>query len=131
MNIWHYLLLIIAKFIVDSNQCNSNALKCYECKICQSGVDAMCGEKHNFKVCKCRKGELGDLKTCENTEGHASCVTAYYANGTGIKNRYCQVLPSSCLIPRPKVKCVSFFQYFNSNCSNLLDTRKSPLRGPS
>ena len=67
MKLWHYLLIIIAKFIVDSNQCNSSALKCYECKICQSGVDAMCGEKHNFKVCKCRKGELGDLKTCENT----------------------------------------------------------------
>ena len=105
MNIWHYLLLIIPKFIVDSN-----ALKCYECRICQSGVDKMCGEKHNFKVCECKKGELGDLKTCENTEGHASCVTAYFTNGT-IKNRYCQVLPSSCLIPRPEVKCVSFFQF--------------------
>ena len=70
MNQWHYLLLIIAEFIVGLN-----ALKCYECRICQSGVDLMCGEKHNFKVCKCRKGELGDLKTCENTEGHASCAT--------------------------------------------------------
>ena len=102
MNLWHYLLLIIAKFIVDSN-----ALKCYECRICQSGVDKMCGEKHNFNVCKCRNGELGGLKTCENTEGHASCVTAYYTNGTAIKNRYCQVLPSSCLILKPEVKCVS------------------------
>ena len=69
MNLWYYLLLILAKFIVDSNQCNSNALKCYECHICESGVDAMCGEKHNFKVCRCRPGELGLLKTCENTEG--------------------------------------------------------------
>ena len=78
MNIWHYLLLIIAKFIVDSNQCNSNALKCYECHICESGVDAMCGEKHNFKVCKCRPGELGLLKTCENTEGRVDHVEAIH-----------------------------------------------------
>ena len=75
MNIWHYLLLILAKFIVDSNQCNSKALKCYECRICESGVDTMCGEKHYFKVCKCiREGELGDLKTCENTEGRVDIV---------------------------------------------------------
>ena len=72
------MLLILAKFIVNSNQCNSNALKCYECHICESGVDAMCGEKHNFKVCKCRPGELGLLKTCENTEGRVDHVEAIH-----------------------------------------------------
>ena len=97
-----YSILIIAKL-----QAFANALICHECKNCQSGFDEICGEKHNFKVCKCEKDEPGELKSCENTEGqHASCVTVYDANGTQIINRYCQVM-ASCLIPKPEVKCVS------------------------
>ena len=98
-----YSMLIIAELSAISN-----SLKCYECKNCKYGIDNICGNIHPFKVCKCKNGELGELKTCENV-GQASCVTAYNINGTKVEqSRYCQIIGSCVKDGRSEGKCVSF-----------------------